>query len=282
MSIYRHSINRLTTRYPLGEAQALVRLFMEERFGLTHTDLLVGKDKDLSANDCTEAENIVERLLKSEPIQYILGHTTFCGLDLEVAPGVLIPRPETAELIDWIVSEHTPCRVLDIGTGSGCIALALASKGFTVEAWDVSPQALAIAQRNAQRLQLPVQFRQVDVLHIPHEYLEESLQYDLIVSNPPYICRHEAKEMEDNVLQHEPHIALFVPDEDPLLFYRAIARFAAAHLNPQGALYYEINRAYADETCHLLNNEGFSHTEVRLDAYQNPRMVRGLKNACCK
>lgn len=274
---------RLGSVYPDGEASALARWVMEERFGLSLTDLMLDKDNDLSAEERRDLENITERLLQREPIQYILGQTSFCNLTFRVAPGVLIPRPETQELVEWICEEHQAeerpsRRVLDIGTGSGCIALSLAHRGFSVEAWDVSEEALRIARDNADRLALSVVFRKEDILQ-EHLLDGSDCQWDVIVSNPPYICQRESAEMEANVLEHEPHLALFVPDEDPLLFYRHIARFAARHLTLGGRIYFEINRAYAEETCRLLEKCGFSGAEVRRDQFDNPRMVRAIRSS---
>lgn len=287
MSLYRDTVSQLSALYPTGEATALARMLFEERFGLSQTDLLLGKDSNLSADDLKEVQDIVARLLKNEPMQYILGYTDFCGLRIGVAPGVLIPRPETQELVEWIVEakdempapqrlEAEKTHVLDIGTGSGCIALALASKGYDVEAWDVSKEALRIAQANAESLGLSVHFEQKDILQIsstrPH-----SSSPSIIVSNPPYICQHEAADMERNVLDHEPPIALFVPDNDPLLFYRAIARFAQHNLKPGGFIYFEINRAYNHETKFMLEQEGFVDIELRNDQFGNPRMMKATK-----
>lgn len=279
MSHYHNVIRQLSTAYPKSEATAMARMLFEDRFGLSLTDLLLDKDSNLSENDCTQLQIIVERLLKNEPIQYVLGHTVFCGLTLEVAPGVLIPRPETAELVDWIVSDHpqaASCHTLDIGTGSGCIALALADKGFQVEAWDISDEALAIAQRNAEQLRLNICLKKKDILQTD-AFQESNKTYDIIVSNPPYICQREAVEMEQNVLNHEPHLALFVPDSDPLLFYRAIAQFAQHALSDSGTLYFEINRAYGKETADMLQNEGFQNIEVRKDQFGNDRMIKATR-----
>lgn len=281
MSHYHNVIQQLSAIYTKSEATAMTRMLFEERFGLSLTDLLLGKDSNLSEKERTELQIIVERLLKNEPIQYVLGRTTFCGMNIGVAPGVLIPRPETEELVAWIASDyehiHTPPthNVLDIGTGSGCIALALAEQGFKVEAWDISDEALDIAQKNAERLELNVYFKKEDILHT--DYSETRTQYDIIVSNPPYICQQEGAEMERNVLDYEPHLALFVPDNDPLLFYRAIARFAQKALNADGALYYEINRAYSKETAEMLKKEGFQKIEIRKDQFGNDRMIKAIR-----
>lgn len=287
MSIYRDSIQQLCTVFPQGEASAMVRIVMEERFGLSQTDLLLGKDNELSANDISELQIIVGRLLKSEPLQYVLGYTGFCNLKIRVAPGVLIPRPETEELVRWIDesdgnerarkesdgNDKNPRRakVLDIGTGSGCIALALASQGFEVEAWDVSEQALSIARSNAEALGLKVSFRLADILD---SECVAANKYDIIVSNPPYICEKEKSDMDSNVLDYEPHLALFVPDSDPLLFYRAIAQFAHKSLNKEGLIFFEINRSYANETVRMLQDTGFSSIELKHDQFGNARMIK--------
>lgn len=275
MSPYQDTIRQLSAIYAQGEAKALARMLFEDRFGFTVTDILLGKDNDLSANEREELQNIVSRMLKNEPIQYILGHTEFCGLNLHVAPGVLIPRPETAELVEWIKSENTKeSSVLDVGTGSGCIALALAKNGFTVEGWDISEEALTIARRNAEQLDIDVRFIKEDVLHLSKDSGRKT--FDIIVSNPPYICLKEAEEMEHNVLDYEPHTALFVPDNDPLLFYRAIAEYATTHLAPNGQLFFEINRAFSKETARMLQGKGFGNIEIRQDQYGNDRMIKAL------
>lgn len=280
MELLRQTTQRLSAVYPAGEASALARMVMEDCFGLSLTDLMLDKDNELSSLQLQELQNITERLLQKEPIQYILGHTTFCGLSLLVAPGVLIPRPETQELVEWICNENmlenrSKKRVLDIGTGSGCIALTLAHRGFAVEAWDISPEALRIAQSNADRLGLEVSFAKQNILQ-QDTSAKDNEQFDIIVSNPPYICRKEAEEMDSNVLDHEPQLALFVPDNDPLLFYRHIASFATRSLRSGGELYFEINRAYAEDTCNLLKQNGFADVEMKEDQFCNPRMVRGV------
>ncbi len=279
MKLFRELTQRLSIVYPTGEAKALARWVMEEHFGLSMTDLMMDKDNNLSSHQLQDLENITERLLHKEPIQYILGHTLFCGLDIEVRPGVLIPRPETAELVEWICQDYeAECRpdtrVLDMGTGSGCIALSLAHRGFHTEACDISTDALDIAESNAKRLGLNIRFFQKDILQDDAESDQGFVQYDAIVSNPPYICQHEAAEMEANVLEHEPHLALFVPDDDPLLFYRHIAQFAKSHLTSNGRLYFEINRSYGQEIREMLSNMGFCNITLQDDQYGNTRMVR--------
>lgn len=282
MKLFHELTHQLSSVYPHGEASALARLVFEDRFALSLADLMLDKDNDLSAYDRQELQNIAERLLQKEPVQYVLGHTCFCGMEFDVRPGVLIPRPETEELVSWIVDEcgKPACpvgapKVLDIGTGSGCIAVSLAKNGFLAEGWDISPEALEVARCNADKLGVEVYFILKDILQIEEkEAVQEN--YDVIVSNPPYICHREAREMDANVLDYEPQIALFVPDSDPLIFYRYIVRFACRHLSSGGRLYFEINRAYGKEACEMLEDMCFCEVELRKDQYDNPRMVRAV------
>lgn len=268
-------VKALQEVYPNGEARALYRLVMEVRFGLSQTDLLMGKDTELSAEERNELDIIIQRLLQHEPVQYILGQADFCGRTFHVAPGVLIPRPETQELVDRILRNHpNHSRMLDIGTGSGCIAISLALGGHDVTAFDVSTEALRIARKNAEMLHATVDFQEVDILNA--DIRMQGQPWDCIVSNPPYICQSEANEMEKNVLEHEPHLALFVPDNDPLLFYRAITRFAKGTLAAGGWLYFECNRAYAQDVIQLMKAEGFESTEVIADQYGNNRFAIGM------
>lgn len=258
--------------YGKGEARAIYMLVMEKAFGLSATDVLLGKDKELSPHDNRELENIVARLLRNEPVQYVLGEADFMGRAFGVEPGVLIPRPETEDLVELAAAGcKAPCRMLDIGTGSGCIAVSLALAGHTVTAMDISPDALRIAAANAARLGAEVTFVREDILHPS----PTPAVWDAVVSNPPYIRRCEAAGMEANVLDHEPHLALFVPDADPLLFYRAIAVFAAAHLAPGGRIYLECNRAFATDVAGVLAGNGFVGTCVADDRYGNPRFAMG-------
>ena len=277
MSPFQQTVRQLCTAYPEGEARALARMVFEECSRLTQTDLLLGKDNDLSADALTKIQNIVERLLRHEPIQYILGYADFCGHRFRVSPGVLIPRPETEELVRRIVADAhalpAPVRILDVGTGSGCIALslALALEGCETEGWDISPEALVQARRNAEAYpRAQVNFVQEDILHPA----ATDRQWDIIVSNPPYVCRREQQDMEANVLQYEPHLALFVPDDDPLLFYRGIVRFAQGHLSEQGALWFETNHALVAETAELIEKNGFSRVEVYEDGFGKKRLLR--------
>ncbi len=309
--MFRTIRQRLSCIYPDGEASAIVFLVLDKRFGLSRTDVLMGRAESLNDKQQEELEAIVTRLEAGEPVQYIIGETEFCGLNIHVEPGVLIPRPETEELIEWVIEElgvrseelgvshpDKNSSLLDIGTGSGCIALSLAHRLPQVEvtAWDISDDALRIASDNAKRLGLNVKFEKRDVLRMRNEelgmrnyhaecvnpipnskFLIPNSLYDLIVSNPPYICESERKEMSANVLDHEPSLALFVPDTDPLLFYRAIATNALHMLRPGGALFFEINRQYGKETVEMLQQLGYTEIELRKDFMNNDRMVKAIR-----
>lgn len=371
---YNQLWKRLTAIYNEREAQAIVRTVLDALFGMSLTDICLGKVTQLSADDTTRLEKIMQRLEKSEPVQYVLGAGWFAGRLFDVAPGVLIPRPETEDLVKWTCDEakekekednskeergkeekevskkgEAPQKeeqllsstlkeeeeglrkgkdasqkeeqplssllkeekeglrkgedasqkeeqplssllknnkevsekgeeaphpsILDIGTGSGCIAItvALALPQARVTAWDISTDALAIAAGNAHRLGASVRFEHQDALSAP----DDEERWDVIVSNPPYICDKERADMSDNVLSYEPELALFVPDSDPLLFYRAIARYASKALKPGGRLLFETNTAYVHEVAQAMANEGFTAIEVRNDCFGKPRMVKG-------
>lgn len=346
---YNQLWKRLTTIYNEREAQAIVRTVLDALFGMSLTDICLGKVTQLSADDTTRLEKIMQRLEKSEPVQYVLGSEWFAGRLFDVAPGVLIPRPETEDLVKWACDEakekekednskeergkeekevskkrealkkeeqplSAPLKeekeglrkgedapqkeeqllssllksnkevsekgeeaphpsILDIGTGSGCIAItvALALPQARVTAWDISTDALAIAAGNAHRLGASVRFEHQDALSAP----DDEERWDVIVSNPPYICDKERADMSDNVLSYEPELALFVPDSAPLLFYRAIARYASKALKPGGRLLFETNTAYAHEVAQAMADEGFTAIEVRNDCFGKPRMVKG-------
>ena len=285
----------LTPLYGQGEARAVAFLVFEDAFGVSRTDIYADKVRQFSEDECTRLHNICQQLLAGRPVQQVLGHATFCGRSFKVTPDVLIPRPETEELVSWAVEkmhdfsecnqavsdEHSstsiPQRILDAGTGSGCIAISLklALAEANVTAWDLSRAALEVARENAQTLGADVAFVHQDMLLVPA--LGAQPTYHLIVSNPPYICQREAAEMERNVLEYEPHTALFVPDDDPLRFYRALCLQAGRLLLPGGWLLVEVNRAYAEETAQLMRAYGLKDVEVRADAYGNPRMVGGRK-----
>jgi len=275
---YEQLCQRLSKIYDAGEAKAIVRLVLDVRFGLSTADIYCGKVTQLSANDQAELEKIMLRLEKAEPVQYVLGVADFGGRQFHVAPGVLIPRPETAELCHLIAQDGGQY-ILDIGTGSGCIAITLALDiaGSKVTAWDISHEALAIAEDNAKTLGAPVTFQHQDALNIPITHHPTPNTWDVIVSNPPYICRKEADEMEKNVLQYEPDGALFVPDDDPLLFYRHIMDYAVLALRSGGRLYFEINPIYAHSIVDRLQQLGFVGVTPINDQYGKIRFIKATK-----
>lgn len=272
---YRELWQTLTPEYGAREARSIARLVYERRFGLSLTDICMGKDSELSENERIETEEITQRLLSGEPVQYVLGCETFRGKDFAVRPGVLIPRPETEQIVDLMLERLGTAggrpAVLDIGTGSGCIAVsaALEMAGAKVEAWDISREALSTAAENARRLGARVEFRLQDALAPP----ADSDKWDIVVSNPPYICERERSTMERHVTEHEPHGALFVPDAEPLLFYRAISRYAARALRRGGLLLFETNHLYAAETAAMMEAEGLDEAEVVSDRYGRRRFA---------
>lgn len=276
----------------------MTRLLLEDLFGLSFADILCGATEHLSDADTLRLQQSVDRLLDAEPLQYVTGTAFFCGHPFHVAPGVLIPRPETEWIVDTavnLVMSSAP-RILDIGTGSGCIAtsisLALADRHCYTEAWDISEDALRIAADNAERLGADVKFCRRDALRLEEDFpaeerleaeqggaeaLRDSASWDIIVSNPPYICNREAADMHANVLRHEPHLALFVPDTDPLLFYRAIARYAMRSLRKGGWLLFECNTLYAHDTAQMAADMGFATSVVEDDCFGKPRFVKAQK-----
>lgn len=261
--------------YPDSEALSLAKMLLVEVFGFSTLELYGGKDKEISGKRRDVLDEMIGRLQKNEPIQYIIGKETFCGLVFEVNPQVLIPRPETRELVNWIVEDcrqRKSCRILDIGTGSGCISISLAKLvlGAEVESWDISEGALQVASRNGERNGVEVLFRRKDVLTAR----PEGVRYDIIVSNPPYITEREKADMDANVLEWEPSAALFVPDEEPLLFYRKIAELGCEMLVEGGSLYFEINRAYGKETMQMLEALGYRNLELKKDSWGNDRMIK--------
>lgn len=295
---YHDICQRLTPLYGLQEAKAMTRLLLEDLFSLSFADILCGATEHLSDADSLRLQQSVDRLLDAEPLQYVTGTAFFCGHPFHVAPGVLIPRPETEWIVDTAVNLVTSSapRILDIGTGSGCIAtsisLALADRHCYTEAWDISEDALRIATDNAERLGADVKFRRRDALRLEEDFPAEENQggaevliadnastasWDIIVSNPPYICNREAADMHANVLRHEPHLALFVPDTDPLLFYRAIASYAMRSLRKGGWLLFECNTLYAHDTAQMASDMGFATSVVEDDCFGKPRFVKAQK-----
>lgn len=265
--------SRLQPYYTAEEVSALSRIVCCDLLGQAPTDYYLGKDIVLSSKKEQELEDILQRLSRFEPLQYIEGRTLFLGREFWVAPGVLIPRPETEELVELMLKEiPADARILDVGTGSGCIAISLAKElpDALVTAWDVSPEALSVARANARKLQANVRFVECDVLACQ---VDEVGLYDVIVSNPPYVTEAEKADMEPNVLQWEPSLALFVPDDDPLRFYRRIAVLGRDMLADGGRLYFEINRAYGREMVEILRTMGYVGVRVEKDLSQNDRFV---------
>jgi release factor glutamine methyltransferase len=265
--------SRLQPYYTAEEVSALSRIVCCDLLGQAPTDYYLGKDIVLSSKKEQELEDILQRLSRFEPLQYIEGRTLFLGREFWVAPGVLIPRPETEELVELMLKEiPADARILDVGTGSGCIAISLAKElpDTLVTAWDVSPEALSVARANARKLQADVRFVECDVLACQ---VDEVGLYDVIVSNPPYVTEAEKADMEPNVLQWEPSLALFVPDDDPLRFYRRIAVLGRDMLADGGRLYFEINRAYGREMVEMLRTMGYVGVRVEKDLSQNDRFV---------
>lgn len=327
MKTYQQLWQSLTPLYDAGEAQAIVRTVLDVKYGMTLTDIICGKVNEISADEERKLEEIIIRLQKGEPVQYVLGEADFAGRPFHVEPGVLIPRPETAELCQWIEKDmieksivssgdspedssgNSPQAtddaklILDICTGSGCIAITLGLNipNSEVTGWDISEDALRIAQGNVEMMKAGnVRIEYQDALALPkaaetdNEKMKvtadkevvkskgeaktpSTQKWDMIVSNPPYICEKEKADMEKNVLEHEPSLALFVPDEDPLKFYRAIAEYASSALKSGGALYFEINPIYEKETREMLLKLDFKDIETKEDAFGKKRMMRAMK-----
>ncbi len=262
----------LSERYGISEAKAVVRYLLEVKYELSLTDILCGKTEDV---DTRMLSCDMERLCEGIPVQYVVGKTMFAGRPFTVTPDVLIPREETAELCRWVTEgrQDDTCRILDVGTGSGCIAITLSLEipHAQVEAWDISEGALAVARENATDLQAAVTFKRQDILE---EDIPARQSYDIIVSNPPYICYRENNEVDEHVLRNEPHQALFVPDDDPLLFYRAIIQLARKALSEKGVIYFEINPHHLEALLRLCKEMGFMHPEVKEDSFGKQRFLR--------
>ena len=259
-------ISQLRGFYPEEELRELAFWIIEETTGLTRTQILT---------DCKGTQNIpnieiiLQKLRAHEPIQYIFGHTDWMGLHLKLTPATLIPRPETAELIEWILEicdKDAPLHVLDIGTGSGCIAIALKKHcpNWQVQGMDISEEALQVAQENAITNEVEITWKKIDILSETPDFT------DIIVSNPPYICHHEKVDMDERVLKYEPHTALFVPDDNPLLFYHRIASMKSAK-----SIFFEINEAYGKQVCEMMHTLGYTDIQLKNDIYGKPRMVFG-------
>jgi release factor glutamine methyltransferase len=277
-STFDHIRSELQRLYPETEIRSFYYLIVENLTGFSRTEIIVNKNTPFSDKQRNIVNIFIDKLKKFVPIQYILGETEFFGLPFYVNESVLIPRPETEELVDWIRNENdgnANLRMLDIGTGSGCIAISLKHEfpNATIDAFDISEEALKTAKNNATRNELDVNFSAVDILNAP----DFETKWDIIVSNPPYVLEKEKAEILPNVLDNEPHLALFVPDNDPLLFYRKIAEFAQKQLQTNGKLYFEINREAGNACTNLLTEMGFSEVEVRKDISGNDRMIRSKR-----
>ena len=274
--ILRYISQQIEHLYQEQERMHIARMVAASLSGEAETKYLIERKEVV---DIPLLEQAVEELAKGRPVQYVIGHQEFCGLNIEVKEGVLIPRPETEELVEWATQRakrfNRP-RILDVCTGSGCIALALAHKikGADVTAVDISEEALAIARQNGEKLQLEVDFLQDDALaHLPKIAGQE---FDIVVSNPPYIPSSERQAMHTNVVNYEPEIALFVDDNDPLVFYREIARTAKKLLSERGYLLFEVHETLATQTAEMLRCEGYYNIELRNDCFDKPRMI------CCQ
>ena len=271
-------IEALSQIYDIGEVESFFYLILEEKRELKRIDLALNPDLTFSAEEIQIWNSILEQLQQEVPIQYLLEKTSFYGLNFEVNSAVLIPRPETEELVEWIITTQDPrpkaqdLKILDIGTGSGCIAIALAKNipNAQVFAIDVSEKALVTAQKNANSNEVNITFMKKNILET--EDLEQ--QFDIIVSNPPYVRELEKKEIKKNVLDNEPHLALFVEDNDALLFYRKITELAQKNLRNDGKLFFEINQYLGKEMVELLEKLNFKNIELRKDMYGNDRMIK--------
>ena len=269
--------------YPEGEARAVARTLLADKYGMSMADMLCCDIEAYADADTLAAD--VAKLEECCPVQYVVGKAWFCDRQFEVRPGCLIPRPETEELCQWVISSFASrephsdgiarTSILDVGTGSGCISvtLALGISGAEVDAWDISDDAIAIAQKNAASLKANVNVVKCDALNPPHD----DGKYDVIVSNPPYICQSESIDMDSNVLQYEPHVALFVPDGDALMFYCGIARYASSALRAGGTLFFEVNPLYVDELGEMLLKYGFCQVEIRTDQFGKQRFVKASR-----
>lgn len=276
-------IEALQDLYDVMEAESFFHLILEEKHQMKRIDLALHPDLAFSEEEIQSWNLILEQLKKEIPIQYILGTTEFFGLKFNVNENVLIPRPETEELVEWIIKEDSKIerlkdlKILDIGTGSGCIAISLAKNipSAKVYALDVSPEALKVAKQNAENNQVEIIFIERNIL----QTADLKMQFDIIVSNPPYVRNLEKEEIKKNVLEYEPHLALFVEDNDALIFYRKIAELATKNLTETGSLYFEINQYLGEEMMELLRNKGFQDIQLRKDIYDNDRMTKAvLKN----
>ncbi len=277
-----HSLSTvLSKNYSAQEASALARLLLSDGLGWKPMLIYTGKDSDLSAEERNKIQVFLQRLMRFEPIQYILGNTMFCGRTFRVAPGVLIPRPETENLVqeillDW--KEVLSPSVLDLGTGSGCIAITLflEMNCAKVDAWDISPEALTVARGNNSLYNSGVRFMERDVFEDQTDACAPS-GYDVIVSNPPYIRESERKDMDRNVLDWEPGLALFVSDADPLIYYRRICELGYSQLKPGGMIYFEINSQFSEELTAMMSRFRYKDIQIKKDLFGKDRIIKGKR-----
>lgn len=271
-----HLYQTLSPLYDVDEINGLYARLLAHLFNFGRAEAALQTTLKMTDQQTAFAQQAIKRLQNAEPLQYVLGYTDFYGLRLEVSPAVLIPRPETEELVGLITEKHRgypPHKILDIGTGSGCIALALKKNWLKseVSGLDLSEEALLLARRNSAKSGLKVNFFQADVFN-----WHSDEKFDIIVSNPPYVKQKEKNLMRENVLRFEPHLALFVPDDDPLVFYKKIIELSKKQLRPGGGLYFEINEQYGEIITDLMIKQNFSDVSIRTDLYQKHRMVKGL------
>lgn len=267
----------LAPQFSKRDIESYIRIIFYNLLGYSPIDIIMHHDSELSEFISSKVDKVIAELKSNKPIQYIFGSSYFHGHQFSVTEDTLIPRPETEELVDRIIDENTnsDLTILDIGTGSGAIAisLALAMKFPIVTAIDISAKALEVAKENASRLKANVKFQQTDILTAR----PSSEMYNIIVSNPPYICENEIVDMESNVIDYEPHLALFVPDNNPLLFYRTIAKYGLRALTNGGKLYFEINNKYADETVQMLTELGYTQVKAIRDIHNQYRFTSAIK-----
>ena len=272
----KHFLSNLEKHYPETEVLSFFNLLAEDILDFSRVDIVMEADSVIKEDHLIKLNHALEQLKAHKPLQYIIGETEFYGFPFKLNEHTLIPRPETEELVAWIletIEDHQQkISILDIGTGSGCIAISLAKKlpNATVTAYDISEKALIIATSNALLNNVSVAFKTVDILNTP----SLSQKFDIIVSNPPYVRELEKKEIQKNVLEHEPHTALFVADDNPLLFYDKIAALARHHLTPDGHLFFEINQYLGKETLDLVKNHGFKNVHLKQDMFKADRMIR--------
>ncbi len=276
-SLYLEAVNRLSHHYSSGEARAMARVLLEDAFGVDINDIYADKVRQFSAEEADDFATMLRRLENNEPVQYVTGTAIWGNLKLHVEKGVLVPRPETLELAQWAAAEcKAGTRILEIGTGSGCIAIFLAKnvENAHIKAVDISTTALEIARSNAAQLKADIDFAEADLFDPTFGNNET---FDLIISNPPYVCESEKASMERNVLDYEPKEALFVSDEQPLVFYEAIAETAERTLAKHGCVMVEINRMFPQETAEVFRRHGFLSTQIRCDEQGNPRMIKAQR-----